>query len=141
MISLPPPYRPRSMRAPLARDERRDAHLKSPDFLDVERFPTITFKSTHIEHAVHEQYMMAGDLTIRDSTRPVSLEVVYSGQAMDPMGNVHAGFSAETTINRKDWGLNWNVALEAGGLLVGDQIRIGLEIEAVLLKPAAVAVA
>ena len=72
-------------------------------------------------------------------TRPVSLDVVYSGQAKDPMGNMHAGFSAYTTISRKDWGLTWNMALETGGLLVGDQIKIALEIEA--LKPAAVAVA
>jgi polyisoprenoid-binding protein YceI len=91
-------------------DERRDAHLTSADFLDVEHFPTIAFKSTRIEHAAHDQYTMTGDLTIRDVTRPVSLEVVYSGQAKDPMGNLHAGFSAYTTINRKDWGLNWNMA-------------------------------
>ena len=120
-------------------DKQRDGHLKSPDFLDVEQFPTITFKSTRIEHAAHDQYRMTGDLTIKDVTRPVSLEVVYSGQAKDPMGSMHAGFSAYTSINRKDWGLNWNVALEAGGLLVGDQIKIALEIEAV--RPAAVAVA
>ena len=122
-------------------DNQRDGHLKSPDFLDVEHFPTITFKSTRIERAAHDQYRMAGDLTIKDVTRPVSLEVVYSGQAKDPMGNMHAGFSAYTTINRKDWGLSWNVALETGGLLVGDQIKIALEIEALLLKPAAVTVA
>src|SRR5438105_12553681 len=122
-------------------DKQRDGHLKSPDFLDVEQFPTIAFKSTRIEHAAHDQYRMTGDLTIKDVTRPVSLDVVYSGQAKDPMGNVHAGFSAYTTINRKDWGLSWNVALETGGLLVGDQIKIALEIEALLLKPAAVAVA
>src|SRR2546430_4735393 len=122
-------------------DKQRDGHLTSPDFLDVEQFPTITFKSTRIEHAAHDQYSMTGDLTIRDVTRPVSLEVVYSGQAKDPMGNLHAGFSAFTTINRNDWGLTWNVALETGGLLVGDQIKITLEIEAVLLKPAAVVVA
>ena len=122
-------------------DERRDAHLKSPDFLDVEQFPTIAFKTTRIEHAAHDKYKMTGDLTIRDVTRPVSLDVVYSGEAKDPRGNVHAGFSAYTTINRKDWGLTWNVALETGGLLVGDQIKIALEVEAVLLKPAVVAVA
>ena len=120
-------------------DERRDAHLTSADFLDVEHFPTIAFTSTGIEHSAHDQYKMTGDLTIRGVTRPVSLDVVYSGQAKDPMGNMHAGFSAYTTINRKDWGLTWNMALETGGLLVGDQIKIALEIEA--LKPAAVAVA
>src|SRR5438105_14412427 len=120
-------------------DTQRDGHLKSPDFLDVEQFPTINFKSTRIEHAAHDQYRMAGDLTIKDVTRPVTLDVVYSGRAKDPMGNMHAGFSAYTTINRKDWGLTWNVALETGGLIVGDQIKITLEIEAV--RPAAVAVA
>src|SRR5205085_11624358 len=122
-------------------DARRDAHLKSADFLDVEQFPTIAFRSTRIAHAAHDRYTMTGDLTIRDVTRPVTLEVVYSGQGKDPMGNLHAGFSASTTINRKDWGLSWNVALETGGLLVGDQIRIALEVEALLLNRAAVAVA
>jgi len=112
-------------------DERRDGHLKSPDFLDVEKFPTIAFKSTRIEHAAHDQYKMTGDLTIRGVTRPVTLEVVYSGQGKDPMGNMHAGFSAHTTINRKDWGLNWNVALETGGLLVGEDVKLALEVEAV----------
>jgi polyisoprenoid-binding protein YceI len=118
-------------------DERRDAHLKSPDFLDVEHFPTIAFRSTAIEHAAHDQYKMSGVLTIRGVTRPVSLDVVYSGQAKDPMGNMHAGFSAYTTINRKDWGLNWNMALETGGLLVGEDVKLALEVEAV--KAAAVA--
>jgi len=112
-------------------DERRDAHLKSPDFLNVEKFPTIAFKSTRIEHAAHDQYKITGNLTIRDVTRPVTLDVVYSGQGKDPMGNVHAGFSAYTTINRKDWGLTWNVALETGGLLVGEEVKLALEIEAV----------
>ena len=118
-------------------DERRDAHLKSPDFLNVEQFPTITFQSTHIERAAHDRYTMNGDLTIRGVTRAVSLDVVYSGQAKDPMGNMHAGFSAYTTINRKDWGLNWNMALETGGLLVGEDVKLALEVEAV--KPAEVA--
>src|SRR3979490_1196515 len=119
-------------------DEQRDGHLKSPDFLDVEHFPTIAFTSTGIEHSAHDQYKMTGDLTIRGVTRPVSLDVVYSGQAKDPMGNMHAGFSAYTIINRKDWGLNWNMALETGGLLVGEEVKLALEVEAV--KPAEVAV-
>src|SRR4030088_581789 len=120
-------------------DERRDAHLKSPDFLNVEQFPTMAFQSTRIERAAHDRYTMKGDLTMRGVTRAVSLDVVYSGQAKDPMGNMHAGFSAYTTINRKDWGLNWNMALETGGLLVGEDVKLALEGEAV--KPAAVAVA
>jgi len=112
-------------------DERRDGHLKSPDFLDVDQFPTIAFKSTRIEHAAHDKYKMTGDLTIRGVTRPVTLDVVYSGQGKDPMGNVHAGFSANATINRKDWGLTWNVALETGGLLVGEEVKLALEVEAI----------
>jgi polyisoprenoid-binding protein YceI len=112
-------------------DERRDAHLKSLDFLNVEKFPSIAFKTIRIEHAFHDHYKMTGDLTIRQVTRPVTLDVVYSGQGKDPMGNVHAGFSAYATINRKDWGLTWNVALETGGLLVGEEVKIALEVEAV----------
>jgi len=120
-------------------DERRDAHLKSPDFLNVEEFPTIAFSSNRIERAAHDRYTMSGDLTIRGVTRPVNLDVVYSGQAKDPMGNMHAGFSAYTTINRKEWGLNWNMALETGGLLVGEDVKLALEVEAV--KAAEVAAA
>ena len=120
-------------------DERRDAHLKSPDFLNVEQFPTIAFTSNRIERAAHDRYTMSGDLTIRGVTRPVNLDVVYSGQAKDPMGNMHAGFSAYTTINRKEWGLNWNMALETGGLLVGEDVKLALEVEAV--KAAEVAAA
>ena len=112
-------------------DQRRDGHLNSPDFLDVDQFPTIAFKSTRIEHAAHDKYKMTGDLTIRGVTRPVTLDVVYSGQGKDPMGNVHAGFSAYVTINRKDWGLTWNVALETGGLLVGEEVKLALEVEAI----------
>ena len=112
-------------------DERRDAHLKSPDFLNVEQFPTMAFQSTRIERASHDRYTMKGDLTMRGVTRAVSLDVVYSGQAKDPMGTMHAGFSAYTTINRKDWGLNWNMALETGGLLVGEDVKLALEVEAV----------
>ncbi len=112
-------------------DARRDAHLKSPDFLNVEQFPTITFTSTRIERAAHDHYKMTGDLTIRNVTRPVTLDVVYSGQAKDPRGSLHAGFSGHTTINRKDWGLTWNVALETGGLLVSEEVKLALEVEVV----------
>ncbi len=115
----------------ITNDQRRDTHLKSPDFLNIEQFPTITFKSSRIERAAHDQYKMTGDLTIRNVTRPVTLDVVYSGQAKDPMGSLHAGFSAYTTINRKDWGLTWNVALETGGLLVSEEVKLALEVEVV----------
>jgi polyisoprenoid-binding protein YceI len=112
-------------------DERRDAHLKSPDFLNVEQVPSIAFTSTRIERAAHDHYKMTGDLTIRNVARPVTLDVVYSGEAKDPMGTVHAGFSANTAINRKDWGLTWNVALETGGLLVSEEVKLALEVEVV----------
>ena len=124
-------------RSLVTNDARRDAHLKSPDFLNVEQFPAIHFKSTRVERAAHDQYKMTGELTIRNVARAVTLDVVYSGQAKDPMGGVHAGFSAYTTINRKDWGLTWNVALETGGLLVGEDVKVALEVE--VLKAAEVA--
>jgi polyisoprenoid-binding protein YceI len=110
-------------------NEQRDGHLRSPDFFDVERFPTISFKSTRIEQSGDSEYAMHGDLTIRDVTKPVVLNVEYAGQAKSPWGVVSAGFSAQTKINRKDWGLNWNVALETGGWLVSDEIRISIEVE------------
>jgi polyisoprenoid-binding protein YceI len=110
-------------------NEQRDTHLRSPDFFDVERFPNITFKSTRIEQRGDSEYAMHGDLTIRDVTKPVVLNVEYAGQAKSPWGVVSAGFSAQTKINRKDWGLNWNVALETGGWLVSDEIRISIEVE------------
>src|SRR5438128_11788976 len=99
----------------ITNDQRRDAHLKSPDFLNVEQFPTITFKSTRIERAAHDQYRMIGDLTIRNVTRPVTLDVVYSGHATDPMGGAHAGFSSHTTSNRKHTDRSCNLARETGG--------------------------
>ena len=112
-------------------DEQRDAHLRSPDFFDVARFPNITFKSRRIEGLEGDAYRVVGDLTIRDVTREVVLDVTYAGKAKDPWGNLRAGFTAETTINRKDFGLTWNVPLEAGGWLVGDKVRIMLEVQAV----------
>src|SRR5437660_1199112 len=116
---------------------RLSGSLQSPDFLNVEQFPTITFKSTRVERAAHDHYKMTGDLTIRNVTRPVTLDVVYSGQARDPMGGVHAGFSASTAINRKDWGLTWNVALETGGLLVSEEVKLALEVEVIKAAEAA----
>lgn len=113
------------------RAEQRDAHLRSADFFEVERYPTITFKSSKIELQGTERARMTGDLTIKDVTRPVTLEVSLNGIGKNPYGLEVAGFTAETTINRKDFGLNWNVALEAGGVLVGDTIKITLEVQAV----------
>lgn len=111
------------------KQEQRDGHLRSPDFLDVDKFPWITFKSRRVESHGNGSYNLVGDLTIRDVTREVVLDTTFAGVAKDPMGNRHAGFSAEGTINRKDFGLNWNMALETGGWLVGDTIKITIEVE------------
>ncbi|MGI9146428.1 MAG: YceI family protein [Chloroflexota bacterium] len=111
-------------------DEKRDQHLRSADFLDVANHPTITFKSTRIEGS-GEHYRVIGDLTIHGTTREVTLETTLNGTGKSPFGAELVGYSAETEINRKDFGLNWNVALEAGGVLVSDRIKILLEIQAV----------
>jgi polyisoprenoid-binding protein YceI len=113
------------------RNEQRDGHLRSADFLDVENFPSITFRSTKIERKDEDEYTAYGDLTIRGVTRPVALDVTINGAGKTPFGTEVVGVSAETTINRKDFGLNWNVALEAGGWLVGDKITIDIEVQAV----------
>lgn len=112
-------------------DEKRDGHLVSPDFFEVEKYPTITFKSTKVEAKHADDFKVTGDLTIRGVTKEVTLDVEYNGSGKNPWGMTVAGFTAKTSINRKDFGLNWNVALETGGVLVSDKINITLEIEAV----------
>ena len=111
-------------------DDARDGHLKSPDFFDVEHYPTLSFVSTGIEQD-GDDFRLAGLLTVKDITKPVVFSLEFDGVSTDPWGNTKAGFSAETEINRKDFGLEWNVALEAGGVLVGDKVKIQLDIEAV----------
>jgi len=111
-------------------DAQRDTHLRSADFFDVEQYPTITFNSTRIE-GKREHFRIVGDLTIRGTTREVVLDTTFNGRGTNPYGKEVAGFSAETQINRKDFGLNWNLALEAGGFLVSDNIKISLDIQAV----------
>lgn len=123
------------------RDEKRDAHLKSADFLDVANHPHLTFKSTRIEKTGENTGRITGDLTIRGVTRPVVLDVEYNGQAKSPWGTVSAGFTATAKINRKDWGLTWNMALETGGWLVGDEVKITIEAEIVKQPEAAPAAA
>ena len=110
--------------------ESRDNHLKSPDFLDIERYPTITFKSTRVELLSSDRAKVFGDLTIRGITREVILDTELSGRGKDPMGREVMSFDARTQINRKDFGLTWNLALETGGFLVGDIIKIELAWEA-----------
>ncbi len=108
----------------------RDQHLRSEDFFFAEKFPTITFTSTGITRKDAETFNVAGNLTIRGVTKPIVLPVTYLGTAKDPWGNEKAGFESEITINRKDYGLMWNAALEAGGFLVGDEVKISLSIQA-----------
>ena len=112
------------------REQQRDDHLRSPDFFDVDNYPEMRFKSTNVEQDDDDdEGKLHGDLTIRGVTKPVVLDVEYAGQAKSPWGTVSAGFSASTTINRKDWDLTWNQALETGGVLVGEKIKIEIELE------------
>jgi polyisoprenoid-binding protein YceI len=111
-------------------DQARDDHLRSADFFDVEAHPTATYRSTGVEWT-GSAGTIAGDLTIKGVTRPVTLAVEYVGHALDPWGNDRAVFSAHTTINREDWGLGWNMVLEAGGLLVSKEIRLEIEVETI----------
>ena len=113
------------------RDDRRDAHLRSADFFDAEKYPYLTFKSRRVERLDDTRGRLIGNLTIRDVTKEVVLDVEYAGQAKSPYGLVSAGFTARTKINRKDWGLNWNMALETGGVLVGDTVNISIDLEIV----------
>lgn len=113
------------------RQEQRDAHLRSPDFFDVESFPSIKFQSTRVEPLGGGRYNVHGTLTIRDVTREVVLETTDEGRGGDPWGGQRAAFSATTRIDRRDFGLTWNQALETGGVLVGNDIRISLEVQAV----------
>jgi polyisoprenoid-binding protein YceI len=112
--------------------QQRDEHLRSADFLEVDKYPEITFVSTAVEHDEDDDWKVRGDLTIHGVSRPVTLKTEYSGVVTDPWGGQRAGFSAETKIDREDWGLTWNQALETGGWLVGKEIKIRLEIETVL---------
>ena len=112
--------------------QQRDDHLRSADFLEVDKYPEIAFRSSRFEHAGGGDWTLHGDLTIHGVTRPVALKTEYNGVAGDPWGGTRAFFSAETRIDREDWGLTWNQALEAGGWLVSKEIRIRLEVEAVL---------
>jgi polyisoprenoid-binding protein YceI len=112
------------------RTDQRDTHLRSGDFLDVEKFPTITFKSTRVE-GDKDRFELTGDLTIRGATRPITLDVSFEGRSKDPWGGERAGFTATGKIDRRDFGLTWNVALETGGILVGHDIKIEIDVQAV----------
>lgn len=120
-------------------DEKRDEHLRGADFFDIENYPKITFTSTKVTARGGDTFEVVGDLTIKDVTQPVVMKVEAQGAGTSPWGQQVAGYEASTSVNRKDFGLTWNVALETGGFLVGDEIKIALEIE--LVKQAAQAAA
>lgn len=111
------------------RDEKRDEHLRSPDFFNVTQYPTLHFKSNRVNVTGDSTAKLHGDLTIRDITKPVVLDVEFVGKSKSPWGTENYGFEAKTKFNRKDWGLEWNVALETGGLLVGEEVTIEIELE------------
>ena len=113
------------------RNPDRDGHLRSNDFFDMETYPQITFSSTAVEQVDAENYRVTGDLTIKGVTNPVTVDFEYSGTAVDPYGNQRIGLDGKTTINRKDWGVNWNAALEAGGVLVSEKITLEFEVSAI----------
>ncbi len=113
------------------RNADRDAHLRSNDFFAMDQYPEIIFASTRIEQVDAEKLRVTGALTIKGVTRPVTIDVVYTGAAVDPFGNQRIGFEGTTTVNRKDWGVNWNAALEAGGVLVSENVTLELEVSAI----------
>jgi polyisoprenoid-binding protein YceI len=113
------------------RNADRDGHLKSNDFFDMDTYPEITFASTAIEQVDDVNYRVTGDLTIKGVTKSVTIDFEYTGAATDPFGNHRIGFEGTTTVNRKDWGVNWNAALEAGGVLVSEKVTLEFEVSAI----------
>jgi len=113
------------------RNEQRDGHLRSNDFLDIATYPEITFVSTAVNPIADDVVQVTGDLTIKGVSRPVTIDFTYEGSATDPFGNERAGFEGSVVINRKDWGITWNAALETGGVLVSDKITLEFEVSAI----------
>ncbi len=118
-------------------NEQRDAHLQTNDFLDAPNFPEMVFKSTAVEQVDDERYRVTGDLTIKDVTKPVTVDFEFTGSAKDPYGNLRLGLEGKARINRRDWGVNWNAALETGGFLVSDKIDLEFDVSAIKLTPTA----
>jgi len=119
------------------RNEQRDGHLRTNDFFDVPNHPQITFTSTSVERIDDETFRVAGDLTIKGITKPLAIDFEFTGSAKDPYGNIRVGFEGELTVNRRDWGVEWNAPLETGGVLVSDKVVLEFEISAVQTMPEA----
>lgn len=119
------------------RNADRDAHLRSNDFFDMENHPEIRFVSTAVEQVDAQNYRVTGDLAIKGVTKPVTVDFEYTGTAVDPYGNQRVGFEGTATVNRKDWGVNWNAALGAGGVLVGEKVLLEFEVSSVRAPDAA----
>ncbi|MFZ3468299.1 YceI family protein [Streptomyces sp. 4.24] len=111
--------------------EQRDQHLRTNDFLDAPNFPELTFRTTLVEPLSDTEYRVTGDLTIKDTTRPVAIDFEYTGNAVDPYGNLRVGLEGSVSISRKDFGVTWNAALEGGGVLVGDKVVLEFDISAI----------
>lgn len=119
--------------------EDRDKHLRSPDFFDVATYPEITFNSTAVKSSGKDTYAVTGNLSMRGVTKQITLPVTFLGTAKDPWGNERAGFETTITLNRKDYGINWNKALDQGGFVLSDEVKVAINIEAIKQKPAAAA--
>ncbi|THA50644.1 YceI family protein [Streptomyces sp. A1136] len=111
--------------------EQRDQHLRTNDFLDAPTYPDITFRSTSVEPRSDTEYRVTGDLTVKDTTRPVTIDFEYTGNAVDPYGNLRVGLEGSVAISRKEFGVTWNATLEGGGVLVGDKIVLEFDISAI----------
>jgi len=118
---------------------KRDEHLQSPDFFDAKKYPTIEFKNTKLKKVSKDHYKWSGDLTMHGETHPMTFDLEHKGTIKDMMGDMRAGFAATGTLKRSEWGLKWNKAVESGGVVVGDDVNLKLDVEAVQAKPAAAA--
>jgi polyisoprenoid-binding protein YceI len=119
------------------RNADRDAHLRGNDFFAMDQYPEIRFVSTSVEKVDDERFRVTGDLTLKGVTKPVTVDFEYTGAAVDPFGNQRLGLEGSTTVNRKDWGVNWNAALEAGGVLVSEKVTLEFEVSAIRTDAAA----